>query len=88
MIKGPSISTSYLGFRNRNLRVWSCSYVVTVMTLKLLRVGELCALVPLLSSLDVKELPGLGILGARRLPVAAGKAGFAAALHGLSSAVG
>lgn len=44
------------GFRKPFLGVWSRPYIVT-MPLNLLSVGELCAFVPLLSCLDVKELP-------------------------------
>lgn len=35
---------------------------MTVMTLNLLHVGELCALVPLLSCLDVNRLPSLALV--------------------------
>lgn len=79
--KGPGISMSYLGFQNRNLRVWSCSQFVAVMTLKLLHVGELCTSVPLLSSLDVEELPSTALAFLVHL-------GFAVTLYELFSAVG
>jgi len=72
---------SDLGFQNRNLRVWSCPYTVTVMTLKLLHVGGLCASVPLLSSLDVKELSSTALVFLVHL-------GFTVVLHELFSAVG
>lgn len=47
---------SYLGFQDRNLRVQSCTYVVTAMSLKLFHVGELCGSVPLHFSSGVREL--------------------------------
>lgn len=53
---------SYLGFQKRNFRVWSCTCVVTVMTLTLLHVGELCASMPLLFSSNVKELPSSALV--------------------------
>lgn len=71
----------YLGFQKSSLRVWSCLYVVTVMTLNLLHVGELCALVPLLSCLDVKELQSLALVFLMHL-------GFSVVPRELFSAVG
>lgn len=71
----------YLGFQKSSLRVWSCPYIVTMMTLNLLHVGELCAVVPLLYCLDVKELPSPALVSAMVL-------GFSVVPHELFSAVG